>query len=224
MNTLQHPRTTSVKGPSTSGRLAVLSLAVTLCAGLSGCSFLKPAQSTARHYVLAPVAPTGPSPAGAGGLAVGLGQVKLPAYLFNTSLAIRKGTNEIKYLPSAIWAERLDAGFQRILAANLATLLPTDSLFVSAWQKDDVAVEVYVGVEEFDVDTEGQGVLVARWRLLPPGGDKILKSGRSRLVRQGPPPGAGAAGTVATLSELVAEFSRQLSKALQDSNIGAQTK
>ncbi len=224
MNSLQQPNIVSVNARSTLGRLAALSLAVTLCAGLCGCSFLKPVQATARHYVLAPLPQPGLSPAGAGGLAVGLGQVKFPAYLFDTSLAIRNGTNEISYLPSALWAERLAAGFQRTLAANLATLLPTDSLFVAAWQKDDVTVEVYVAVEQFDVDTEGQGVLVATWRLLSPGGDKTLKSGRSRLVRQGPPASAGAAGTVATLSELVADFSRELSKALQDSNVGAQTK
>ena len=197
-------------------RLAALLFSMTLCAGLTGCSFLKPAKPTARHFVLTPMPATGPVPAASNSLAVGVGQVKLPAYLFDTSLAVRKGTNEIEYLPSALWAERLDTGFQRVLAANLAIVLPTDRIHLSAWQKDAVAAEVHVTIEQFDVDAAGRGLLVARWRILSPGGEKMLKAGSSRLSRQGPPPDAGASGAVATLSELVAEFSRQLAQALKE--------
>ncbi len=193
--------------------LPLLLLALAAWAGLTGCGFLKPAKSTARYYVLTPVAAT---PTGSGSLAVGLGQVKLPAYLFNTSVAVRKGTNEIEYLPSALWAERLDTGFQRVLAANLALALPTDRIHLSAWQKDAVAAEVYVTLEQFDVDASGRGVLVAQWRILSPGGEKTLKSGESRLTRLGPEPETNPSGAIATLSELVANFSRQLAQALQE--------
>ena len=186
---------------------------IMLWVGLAGCSFLKPAKSTARYYALTPVAAT---QSGSGSLAVGLGQVKLPTYLFNTSLAVRKGTNEVEYLDSALWAERLDAGFQRVLAADLAIVLPTDQVRLSAWPRDDVSAELYVTIEQFDVDAGGQGVLVARWRILSPGGEKILKAGGSRLVREGPPPNAGASGAVATLSGLVADLSRQLAQALKE--------
>jgi len=185
---------------------------------LAGCTFLKPAQSTAHYYVLTPVAATQSGP---GSFAVGLGQVKLPAYLFNTSLAVRKDTNEVEYLDSAIWAERLDAGFQRVLAADLATVLPTDQIRMSAWQRNDIAMEVYVTVERFDVDVAGQGVLIAQWRILSPGGEKILKAGGSRIACAGPPPGAGASGAVATLSELVADFSRQLAQALKETPLAS---
>ena len=201
-------------------RFAALLFSVTLCAGIVGCSFLKPARSTARHFVLTPMAATAPAPAAANALAVGLGQVKLPAYLFDTSLAVRKGTNEVEYLPSALWAERLDTGFQRVLAANLAIILPTDRIHQSAWQRDAVAAEIYVTLEQFDVDASGRGVLVARWRILSAGGEKILKAGGTRLTRQGPPPDEGASGAVATLSELVANFSRQLAQALQEATSG----
>jgi hypothetical protein len=197
-------------------RFAALLSAITLCAGLTGCSFLKPAKATARHFVLTPMPATGPAQAASNSVAVGLGQVKLPAYLFNTSLAVRKGTNEIEYLPSAFWAERLDTGFQRVLAANLAIVLSTDRIQLSAWQKDEVAGEVYVTLEQFDVDASGTGVLVARWRVLSPGGDKVLKAGSARLSRQGPPPDPGVSGAIATLSELVADFSRQLAQAVQE--------
>jgi uncharacterized lipoprotein YmbA len=151
-----------------------------------------------------------------GAIALGLGQVKIPAYLFSSSLAVRRGTNEIEYLPSAFWAERLDSGFQRVLAANLAILLPTDRIWLSAWRKSEVMAEVYVTLEQFDVSASGRGVLVARWRILSPGGDKVLKAGSSRLSREGPPPDPGVSESISTLNELIAGFAGQLALALKE--------
>jgi uncharacterized lipoprotein YmbA len=197
-------------------QLASLSFALAACACLTGCfGFLKPARETARHFVLTPLPAAGPAKVAPGALAVGVGQVKLPAYLFDTSLAVRKGTNEIEYLPPVLWAERLDTGIQRVLAANLATLLPTDLVRLSAWQSQDVGAEVYVAIEQFDVDTSGRGVLVARWRILTPGGEKTLKAGESRFTRQGPSPEKSPSGAIGTLSELIGDLSRQLAQALK---------
>ena len=177
---------------------------------LTGCfGFLKPAESTARHFVLTPVsgAPDARAP---GALSVGLGQVKVPPYLFDTSLAVRKGTNEISYLTSVLWAERLDTALQRVLAANLSALLPADQVRLSAWRSEEVSAEIYVSIQRFDVDTGGRGVLVAWWRVLAPGGEKTLKTGEAHLSRSGPAPEIDPSGAVATLSELVADLSRQL--------------
>ena len=195
---------------------ALLAVMGSLFTGVSGCSFLKPAKSTARHFVLTPVSAIGSATVTPGSIAVGLGQVRIPVYLFNTSLAVRTGTNEIQYLPSTFWAERLDSGFQRVLAANLAILLPTDRVLLSAWQRNEVMAEVYVTLEQFDVDATGRGVLVARWRILSPGGDEVLKAGSSRLSRQGPPPDPGVSGSIRTLSDLVADFAVQLAPLLKE--------
>lgn len=182
----------------------------------TGCSFLKPATSTARYFVLTPLASTGSvAAASAESLALGVGKVKLPDYLFNSSLAVREGASEIEYSPSILWAERLDTGFQRVLAANLAKSLATDRVQLSTWQSAAVSVEVYVTIEQFDVDSAGSGVLVARWRLLAPGGDKTLAAGETRLNRAGPPPGSDPAGAVETLSGLLEEMSRQLARTIR---------
>ncbi len=185
-------------------------LAGTACVCLSGCLNLKPARATTRYFVLSPLpgtaAPGSPTPA------VGVGQVKLPAYLFRNSLAVRKGTNEVEYLEGALWAEQLSSGVQRVLAANLATLLPTDQVRLSTWRREDVAMEVYVTVEQFDLDSTGAGVLVAWWRILSPGGDKILKAGQFRATRQGAPPQTDPLGATATLNELLGDLSRELAE------------
>src|SRR5262245_29025896 len=133
MNTTPKPTVLDAPGclkirPRARTLLTILGL-IMLWVGLTGCSFLKPVKSTTRYYVLTPVAA---AQSGSSSLAVGLGPVKLPAYLFNASLAVRKGTNEVEYSDSAIWAERLDAGFQRVLAANLAIDLPTEQVRMSA--------------------------------------------------------------------------------------------
>lgn len=193
-----------------------LVLGVAACLGLTGCfGFLKPAKPTTRHFVLSSL----PAPASASIPAnaprVGVGQVKLPAYLFNTSLAVRQNANEIAYLPSTLWGERLDNGFQRVLAANLAVLLPTDQIRLSAWQSSEVSVETYVAVERFEVDAHGQALLTAWWRVLTPGGDKTLKAGECRFTKQGPSPNENPAGAVATLSDLLADLSRQIAEAIK---------
>lgn len=195
-------------------RSSALFLILTLGAGVTGCSFLKPARPTARHFVLTPLPFAGPASAPGHSLSVGLGPVRLPAYLFNTSMAVRHGTNEVNYLSSALWAERLDKGFQSVLAANLSVLRPTDQIRLAPWNREDISAEVYVAVEQFDVDARGQGTLVVRWRIAGPGGEKTLKSGQSRLSHQGPAPEADPSGAVATLSRLLAEFSRELARAL----------
>jgi uncharacterized lipoprotein YmbA len=199
------------------GRLAGGLFLLIVCGGLTGClSFLKPAQSTARYYVLTPTPGMVPVVASPNSLDLGLGRVKLPAYLLTTSLAVRKGANEVEYIPTAVWAERLDTGFQRVLAANLCMMLPTDRVHLSAWERQNVGAELYVALEQFDVNDSGEALLVVRWRILSPGGEQILKVGRSRLTQQGPVPEVDPSGAISTLSSLVADFSRQMVLVLQE--------
>ncbi len=188
------------------------------CLALAGCLNLKPARPTARYFVLAPLpAPAATQPASGPTTprALGVGPVKLPLYLLKNNLAVRKTTNEIGYLENDFWAERLDHGFQRVLAADLVALRPGDQVRLSAWRTEEVWREVYVTVEQFDVSATGQGVLVAWWRVLSPGGEKTLQAGQCNVSRQGPPPGTNPQGATATLSDLAAELAREVARALQ---------
>jgi uncharacterized lipoprotein YmbA len=130
-------------------------------------------------------------------------------------MAVRNGPNEVNYLGAVLWAERLDSAFQRVLAANLATLLPTEQIRLNAWNSEEVRGELLVTVEQFDLDTKGNGVLVAWWRIMAPGGEKTVKAGEVRFTRTGPAPDTDPSGAVGTLSELLADLSRQLAGAIQ---------
>ena len=225
----QRPRNTQrwTGGSPSGGRIASFAgrigphpaaflMTLMVCACVTGCSllFLSPASDTSRHFVLISLPPTETANVASGTSRVDVVHVKIPSYLFNSSLAVRKGTNEIVYPPGTLWAERLNTGIPRVLAADLSSLLPSEQIRVAVGSSEDVAREIGVTIEQFDVSSSGQAVLIAKWRILSPGGEKILHSGESRLSRSGPAPDTDPSGAVATLSDLIADLSRQLAQAL----------
>jgi len=185
-----------------------------LCVCLAGC-LLKPVTVSTRRFVLMPVQAEG-NAGNAGQLAVGLGRITLPDYLLKDSMAVRKGDNEIQYLENALWAERLDHSFQRAVAANLSAQLPTVRVRLSSWQPGEVALAVRVNVERFDVDSQGRGTLIARWQIESPDSSKVVKSGESSINKSGPAPYDEPETIATTLSDLTAQFSEVLAKALRE--------
>ena len=200
----------------TTQRLHLQILAVCGALGLAGCSFLKPSGVEPRSFVLTPLAVSG-APPERSATSLGVGPVKVPSYLLRNSVAVRRGTNELAYLEAATWAERLDLGLQRVLAANLATLLPTERVHLSAWEPSDVSVEVFVTVQQFDVDEKGVAVLTAWWRLVSPVGEKELKTGQFHRTQTGPVPRTDPQGATATMSALLADLSRELTEMIKAS-------
>jgi uncharacterized lipoprotein YmbA len=185
---------------------------------LSGC-MLKPVTVSTRHFALAPIPASEPRPVARSGseqMSVGIAFVKMPSYLLRNSMAVRNGANEIEYLDDALWSERLDESFQRDLAANLADLLPSDSIYITDWSHDQVTVAVYISVQQFDVDISGRGTLIAQWRITAPGSVVPLKSGRARLERTGASPRGKPEVIAETLSELAAQFSRDLAQSIRE--------
>jgi len=178
---------------------------------LTGCLF-RPATVSTRHFVLTPISTNETASTATEQLSVGVGFVKMPSYLLRNSLALRNGANEIEYLEDARWAERLDQCFQRTVAANLSRLLPSDSVSLSDWARDRVSVRVLIEVQQFDVDTGGQGTLIAQWRISAPETDMPSKSGHARVVWTGASPRGNPEVIATTLSNLAAEFSRELTQ------------
>jgi uncharacterized lipoprotein YmbA len=196
-----------------SPRLQTFALA-TVAALLPGCSLLKPSGVQTQSFVLTPL-PAQILLQQSVSTGVGVGYVKLPQYLFKTSIVMRRGTNEVVYLDSSRWAERLDTGLQRVIAADLSTLLPTDRIRLGEWRPEEVNVAVYVAVEQFDVDDKGVGVFSAWWRIVAPDSDRILKSAQFRGTRRGAAPDVDPNGATATLSALASELSQEIAKAIK---------
>jgi uncharacterized lipoprotein YmbA len=190
-------------------------LAWALGLGLVGCTLFKPSGVAPRSFVLTPLAASPPlASTGSATITVGMSDVGVPGYLLKKSMAMRQESNEIVYLEAAVWAERMDTGLQRVLAVNLGTLLATDQVRVSTWRPEEVSVEVHVNVERFDVDTHGEGVLTAWWRLVASDNKKVLASGKFSASHTGPSPERNPGGAAVSMSTLVADFSRELAKAI----------
>ena len=188
-----------------------------VCMILSGCMF-KPVTVSTRHFTLAPIPMSESRPAAssnAENLSVGIGFVKMPSYLLRNSMVIRHGA-EIQYLEDAVWSERLDESFQRDLAANLAELLHSDSIYFTDWAHDQVTVAVYIDVQQFDVDINGHGTLIAQWRITAPRSEVPLKSGRTRLDLTGASPRGKPEVIAETLSNLADQFSRDLAQSIRE--------
>ena len=182
---------------------------------LAGC-LLRPTTVSTRRFVLASLATNEPAATATQPLSVGIGFVKMPSYLLNSSMALRSGY-EIEYVDGALWAERLDYGFQRALAANLSRLLSSDSIYLTDWAPGQVTVRVLIHVQQFDVDAHGRGTLIAHWRIIGPTGDIPLKSGHAHLDRTGASPRGNPEIIATTLSDLTAAFSRDLAHLIMES-------
>ena len=183
---------------------------------LTGCLF-KTATVSPRHFLLSPIPATETASAATGHLSIEIGIVKMPSYLLRDSMAIRNGANEIEYFENALWAERLDHCFQRTLAANLSHLLPSANIYVTDWPRDQQVIRVFIDIRQFDVDSSGQGILNAHWGITPSDSDKQSKTGHARLSRPGASPQGHPERLATTLSDLAAEFSRELAQSIRES-------
>jgi uncharacterized lipoprotein YmbA len=141
----------------------------------------------------------------------------MPSYLLRDQLAVRNGANEIEYLENALWAERLDQSFQRTLAINVSRLLAAETNNPVNSSRDAITEKVFVTVRQFDVDTRGHGTLIAQWRITAPDNDMRLKIGDACLSRSGASPRGNPQAIATTLSDLVADLSRDLVQFFRDS-------
>ena len=194
-------------------RLALAALSSTL---LTGC-LLKRATDSTRHFVLSPISTNEPALVATEHLSVGIGFVKMPSYLLRKAMAVRNNANEIGYIEDAQWAERLDQSFQRTLAANLSHLLPSANIYLTDWPRDQEVIRISIDVQQFDVDTSGQGNLNAQWRITIHDSDQQSKTGYARLARTVASPHGHPEMVATTLSDLTAEFSRELAQSIRDS-------
>ena len=201
----------------TRSRLLALVAAAALVAALAACVSLKRTPE-ARFFVLRAVAEgpaaqvTAPAPS-----LVGLLRVALPGYLERPQLITWVAPGELRIDEYLRWAEPLDAGLQRTLAANLQALLPDARVIRSPWPSSArLGARVRVELQRFGPQAGGEVVLEGRFAVLPADGERPLAARPVALKRGplGPAPGVDAAAGVDAMSELVADLAREIAAAL----------
>jgi uncharacterized protein len=189
-----------------------LALAAVAVLGTVSCISIGPRESPAtQHYVLSPVveAPPGGTASPTALLVVGVGPVTVPAYLDRPQMVVRRAPDLIEVLEFEQWGEPLRDGVTRVLAINLAHLLPDSVVVAFPWRSmESVRRQVIVDIVQMDGPAGGILALDARWRVLDRSGSEVAAS-ISRLREP-----AGAGGTAAAVSRALAALSRDIAREL----------
>jgi uncharacterized protein len=189
-----------------------LTAMMTLCltaALLTGCS----RSPRVTFYTLSATATPEATAAAPAADSVTVGPVTLPSLVDQPQLVVRTSLNQVDILEIQRWAEPLKSVIPRIIAANLAVLLPqarVSSYPQIANLNADYRIQVDIQLLEM---TAGEGVVLdALWSVRSAGEGKP-KTGRS-VVNE--PTGAGGYDAlVAAQSRALAALSRDLAQALR---------
>jgi uncharacterized lipoprotein YmbA len=190
-----------------------------LAMALTGCVSLKRTPE-ARFFVLRPLAedPAATAPRAPASL-VGLLPVVLPGYLDRPQLVSWVAPGELRIDEYLRWAEPLDAGLLRTLAANLEVCLPGSRVIRSPWPSTArLRCRVRLELQRFGPQTSGEVQLEGRFALLPADGERPLVA-RPVALKRGPLALSDAGGdpmaSVDAMSDLLAELAREIAAALE---------
>jgi len=179
---------------------------------LAACTILDPRPDPSRFFTLSAVAES-PDGAAASGLAVGLGPVRVPAYLDRPELATRVASSEVSFSPNERWAEPLSTSLRRVLAQNLATVLGTEDVVLFPWPAGTpIDWGVTVDVIRFERTTNGQVEVAARWAVREKGSGRIRIARETRHAQQ--VSGSGTAAAVDAWNEAIAALSGDIAGAI----------
>jgi uncharacterized lipoprotein YmbA len=178
--------------------------------GLGACT-----STPSRFYILntLTVSETIPAPAAAQGPVIAVGPITFPKYLERPQIVTRAGRQQLTLSEFDRWAEPLQDNVSRVLAENLALLIPTDHLLLQAWPRSaTLDYQVQVEVRQFDGWVGGESVLLALWSLLD-GAERPLMTQRASL--HVPVGGRDYEALVVAMNQLLEALSRDIATAIQ---------
>jgi len=196
----------------------IVAVMLSLIAMTTGCSVLPPSPDPTQFYVLTALAAdsTTSTSSATSHLAIGLGPVKLPAYLDHPEVVTRVASNRLDLSSKDRWAEPLDESFRRILAINLGGLLGTNEILPFPWDLStpvDYKIEVNVG--RFERDASGGTQLLGDWVIRDGRSNRVLMSRQASFAEN---TGTGMEGAAAALSADLSDLSKQLADAVTELN------
>jgi uncharacterized lipoprotein YmbA len=182
---------------------------------LAGCSsFLpKPTPNSSKIFVLfSPLKATERQDLDRPGqISLGVGPVRLPAYLYRREIVTRVAENRFDVSENDRWAEPLDENFTHVLAQNLSVLLGSDRIITYPWPLDKrPRYRVEIAVFRFEVNSAGEAELTARWAIVDGTNKQEPRFKESRFTRMAKENSNDA--SVAALSETVTDLSREIAR------------
>ena len=116
------------------------------------------------------------------------------------------------------WAEPLKVSVHRVVAADVDNLLESVTAIAfphASTVQSDIDYRLVGDIYRFDASHSGQVVLETQWAIASAGGELVMPPRRTRyeaLSSGSAEPGA----MVASMNDVLAQFSRDIAKAMQD--------
>jgi len=120
-------------------------------------------------YILGdPTMPVASLSSEAGRPVFALDTVTVPDYLDSTDIVRQAGSNEVRVSSSSQWGERLSVGLTRALVSALSRRLP--NVVIERRTDDEAPWRILVDIQHFDIGTNGECTLSARWHIISANG------------------------------------------------------
>jgi uncharacterized protein len=152
---------------------------------LSVAQFRCTSSPSSRFYVLDSSSTKGPelsSPAEAKCLSIGIGPIKMPAYLEKPQIVTRSSASELQVAEFDRWAEPLKENFTRVLSQNLSTRLCTKTVVVFPWRGTiPIDYSIQIDLNRFDGALGGTVSFEAWWMVFSGVNKKLLLSKKSNF-------------------------------------------
>lgn len=172
-----------------------------------------------QFYLLEPTASASISPLTAlrPNPRVGLAPVRIPGYLDRPQIVRALEGHRYELAEAHRWAERLDENIERVILADLSTLLPTDRMVLHPSAREPM-LDALLGlqVQAFHSDDKGMAYLSALWSVKVHGAEVSSHRFECRQAAAG----ASYADGVAAQNACLGRLDRELAGAVRDALIG----
>jgi uncharacterized protein len=183
---------------------------------ISGSCALK-SSTTTKFYILSPLA----SPVvekqdekGKKCTTIGVGPLRLPAYLDRPQIVTRVNPNELKLAEFDNWAEPLQDNVARVLVENISRLLCTESVVIFPWKKSShIDYQIDIKIVWMDGKLGEKAILVTQWTIIDASGKSVLLTEKSQYTESVTETTYSA--LVAAHSRLIATFSHDIAQGIK---------
>lgn len=145
------------------------------------------------------------------GTVLGLGPIRLPAYLDRPQLVTALSEHEYQLDERHRWAERLDENIARALGLSLARQLGVEQVVRYPWApRQTIDYQISFDILELHQTAAGQSRMSAQWQL-----KKAEQTVAGKRFECSEPAGEGAEANVAAQSRCLTRFSTELADAVR---------
>ena len=150
-------------------------------------------------------------------LSLGIGPISVPGYLDRQEIVTRIAQNQVRLSEYDRWAEPLEEGVGRVVSQNVASILSAERITSYPWPTERRPLyQVEIEILRFETNTSQEAQLAARWTVRHTTKKDLVRYHDTRLSHTAPE--RSTAASVAALSQVLADMSRQIARAIEEMN------